>query len=323
MLKVLFYGTPQFAVPTLQRLIDSPHEVVGVVSQPDKPAGRGRKLKAPPIKELALEHSLPVLQPQSVKTEEFLEQVNELKPDVAVVVAYGKILPKAILDAPKFGCLNIHGSLLPAYRGAAPIQWAIVNGETKTGITIMQMDEGLDSGPMIAKDEIPILEDDDSISIGNLLSLSGAELILQVLDKLEADGKLEMEAQDHDAATKAPLIKREMARIDWSKTHEEIICLVHGFQPWPLGFTTLHDKELKISAIEACDPAWVPSNALDDRVPVGAVVELLKGRGFVVRTGGEKGLVLVTRVKPEGKPEMGAFDFVNGGGIHLGDQLGK
>lgn len=310
-------------MPTLERLLETPHEVVGVVTQPDKPSGRGRKLTAPPVKRLAEAHGLRVLQPESVKTEGFAEELRGLSADVAVVVAYGKILPKRVLDAPRHGCLNIHGSLLPAYRGAAPIQWAVINGEAKTGVTIMRMDEGMDTGPMIATQEVDILEDDDAISLGNVLSLMGAKLMIEVLETLERDGVLAEREQDHSKATKAPLIKREMAEIDWSKDFEKTICAIRGFQPWPKAYTFLKDTEIKIVGAEACDPAWVPQSAFDARVSPGTVVEVLKGRGFVVRAGGERGLVLVTRVQPAGKAEMGAFDFVNGGGVDVGSCFGR
>lgn len=302
-------------------LIASDHEIVGVVTQPDKPSGRGLKIGAAPVKELAMANGLNIMQPASVKTEEFVERLKALKPDVAVVVAYGKILPAAVLSAPVHGSLNIHGSLLPAYRGAAPIQWAIINGEQKTGVTIMQMDEGMDTGPVIAMKELPILEDDDTVSLGNMLSYVGAELMGEVLTKLQQDGKLEATAQDDSKASKAPLIRREMARIDWSQPFERVIGAVHGFQPWPKAYTTIEGKELKILGAEGCAADWVPGAALDENVPVGTVVEIFKTRGFVVKTGGEKGLVLITRVQPPGKPEMGAHDYVNGGALDVGTKL--
>lgn len=321
-MRIVFFGTPQFAVPALERLIESSHEIAAVITQPDKPAGRGRKLSAPPVKQLAEEHGLPVLQPQSVKSPEFAEQFAALAPDAAVVVAYGKILPSKVLETPRHGCFNIHASLLPKYRGAGPIQWAIVRGEEESGVTIMQMDEGMDTGPMVAKKTVPILEDDTTISLSNLLSLEGARLMAEVLDQLERDGSLNKELQNDDEATYAPLIQREDARIDWSQPFETIINAVHGFQPWPRAFTTLAGKELKILGAEACDPAWAPKHAFHEGIVPGMVVEVFKGRGFVVRTGGDRGLVLITEVQPEGKPAMGAFDFVNGGALDVGDRLG-
>lgn len=321
-MRIVFFGSPEFAVPTLRMLLGSSHEVVAVVTQPDKVRGRGRKVSPTPVKALAEEHGIPVLQPTSVRTDEFLSDLQALQPDVAVVVAYGKIVPKSVLDTPVHGCLNIHASLLPAYRGAGPIQWAIINGETTTGVSIMQMDEGMDTGPVVAMKEVDILEDDDAISLANLLSHEGASLMEEVLDTLQASGKLESTPQDESKASHAPLIQRDMARIDWNTPTEKIICAVRGFMPWPKAYTTLKDTELKITGVDACHPDWVPPPAFRKEVPPGMVVEILKGRGFIVRTGGEKGVLLVTRVLPPGKGEMGAIDFVNGGGISVGDRLG-
>ncbi len=321
--RTVFFGTPDFAVPTLRALLESRHTVAAVVTQPDKPVGRGRKLASPPVKLLALEHGLPVLQPESVRTEEFFSEFAALEPDVAVVTAYGKILPVPVLETPKHGCLNVHASLLPAYRGAAPVQWAIINGETRTGVTIMKMDQGMDSGPIIATSGVDILEDDDARSLADLLALEGARLMVRVLDELEETGTLPLTEQDHGAATRAPLIKREMARIDWSWPAETIHCAVRGFLPWPKAYTTAGGKELKITGVEAVDPAWLSATAFHERVPPGMVVDIFKGRGFVVRTGGEKEALLVTKVQPPGRAEMGAIDFVNGGGISVGDVLGR
>lgn len=322
-MKVLFYGTPQFAVPTLERILESRHQVVAVVTQPDKPSGRGMKLTAPPVKQLAESKGIPVLQPASVRTDDFLAAINAFQPDVAVVVAYGKILPKRVLDLPRHGCLNVHASLLPRYRGAAPIQWAIIRGETTTGVAIMQMDEGMDTGPVIAVREVPILEDDDTVSLGHMLSYTGAEAMVEVLNQLEADGSLASTPQNHAVATLAPLIKREMARIDWSQAAPELLCHVRGFQPWPKAYTQFGAIELKITGVEACSSDWVPASAFDERVAPGTIVEIFKGTGFVVRVGGDRGVITVTRVQPPGKPEMGAFDFVNGGGAHVGQVLGR
>lgn len=322
-MKVVFFGTPEFAVPTLQRLAESRHEVLAAISQPDKPKGRGRRMAPTPVKTAAEVHGIQVLQPESVKTDEFLAELKALDADVGVVVAYGKILPRRVLDAPRHGCLNVHASLLPKFRGAAPIQWAIVNGETQTGVTIMQMDEGMDTGPIVVKEEVEILEDDDAVSIANMLSLMGAQLLVKTLDRLEDEGGLEKTPQNDDEATRAPLIKRAMAEIDWTRDFESIINLVRGFKPWPKTFTNLKDMQIKITGMEACDPAWVPSKSFDERLAPGTVVDIFKGRGFVVKTGGERGVVLVTKVQPEGKQEMGAYDFANGGGIEVGQTLGK
>lgn len=321
-MRIVFFGSPEFAVPTLRMLLESNHEVVAVVTQPDKVRGRGRKESPTPVKALALEHGVPVLQPKSVRSPEFCDAFKALEPDVAVVVAYGKIVPTEVLETPVHGCLNIHASLLPAYRGAGPIQWALINGETTTGVTIMKMDEGMDTGPIVAIKEVDILEDDDAVSLANLLSLEGAQLMGEVLDVLDQGGKLVLTLQDEESASYAPLIKREMAQIDWNNPTEKIICAVRGFMPWPKAFTSFKGGELKITGADACHPDWVPAAAFRKEIPPGTVVEILKGRGFVVRTGGEKGVMLVTRVLPPGKSEMGAIDFVNGGAIEVGDRLG-
>ncbi len=323
MLRVLFYGTPDFAIPTLTRLIEGPHEVVAVVTQPDKPKGRGRKLAPPPVKVLAEENGIPVLQPKSVKKEEFLKEIDNYKPDVAVVIAYGKILPKAVLDLPELGSFNVHASILPKYRGAAPIQWAIAKGETKTGVTIMKMDEGLDTGDIALIREVDILEDDDAISLANMLSLVGAEAMATTLQMIEEKGNLELTPQDDEASTYAPLINREDALIDWTSSRDQVICLIRGFVAWPKAYTFLDGKEVIITGAEGCSAEWVPPSAKKEKVEPGTVVDILKNRGIAVKAGGDQEFVLVTRVKPSGKPEMGAFDFANGGGVSIGDLFKK
>ncbi|MCB2155928.1 methionyl-tRNA formyltransferase [bacterium] len=320
-MKVAFFGTPDFAVITLERLLASSHEVVAVVTQPDKPAGRGRKLTPPPVKVLAEQSGLPVHQPKSVRGEEFRRQLADLSVDVAVVVAYGKILPKELLEVPRHGFLNVHASLLPKYRGAAPIQWALVNGEETTGVSIMQIDEGLDTGPVLARHSVDILEDDDARSMMETLSVYGADLMITVLDMIEEHGHAHAEAQDDSKATMAPLIHREDAHIDWSKPAESIIWMVRGFQLWPGAHTTFNKGQaLKITGMEAVDPTWVSTDWQDKAVPEGTVVETLRNRGFVVKTG-HGGLVLVTRAQPAGKKEMDAHALVNGGVIDVGTQF--
>lgn len=325
-MRIVFFGTPDFAVPSLDRLVESPHKVLAVVCQPDKPAGRGRKLKAPPVKERAIAHGLPVHQPDRLRGEpgeSFARELEALEPDVAVVIAYGKILPRRLLNLPRHGCLNVHASLLPRYRGAAPIQWALVRGERQTGVSIMQLDEGMDTGPVAATREVDILDDDDARSLSDILSFTGAELLLEVLGSLEETGSLHLTPQDEAMATYASLIKRSDALIEWSRPADEIICAIRGFRVWPKAYTHAGDKELKIIGAEACAAEWVNAAAFHEKVEPGTVVEVLKGRGFVVRAGGEgtQGLVMVTAVQPEGRGEMPATDFVNGGGIEVGDRL--
>ncbi|MDK2972593.1 MAG: methionyl-tRNA formyltransferase [Candidatus Sumerlaeota bacterium] len=319
-MKVAFFGTPQFAAVTLERLLESSHEVVCVVTQPDKPAGRGRKLQPPPVKQIAEAAGIPVHQPASIKRTPLTDVLVASGAQVAVVVAYGQILPVRLLDALPFGFLNIHGSLLPKYRGAAPIQWAIANGETTTGVTIMQIDEGLDSGPVLARAEAEILEDDDARSIHDLLSLLGANTMLEVLDRIEAEGRVESTPQDHEQATLAPLIKRDDARIDWEWPPEKIICRVRGFLLWPGAFSEQDGTEIKLLAAEAVAPSWMTMNWKAREIVPGTIVDVLKGRGFIVKTGGD-GLVLITRIKIAGKKEMDADSAINGGLIKIGMQL--
>jgi methionyl-tRNA formyltransferase len=320
-MRVVFFGTPQFAVPTLERLLDSEHQVVAVVSQPDRPAGRGLKMHAPPVKELALARGIPVHQPASVRKPEFEAWLRGQRADVAVVVAYGKILPQNVLDAVPHGFLNVHASLLPAYRGAAPIQWAIVRGETKTGISIMKLDAGMDTGDVVSMAEVPILEDDDANSLSDMLSVVGAHEMLKVLDRLARDGRLDATPQDHSRASIAPLIERQHARIDWNRSADEVICLVRGFVAWPKAYTSLGGKDLKVTKVEPCASEWLASERFGGAdVPNGTVVDTIRGAGPVVKCG--KGFVILARVQPEAKPEMGGMDAVNGGLLRIGTRLG-
>lgn len=312
-MKILFLGTPEFADICLRRLIDSPHEVLAVISQPDRPSGRGQVLKPTPTKVTALHHNIPVLQPERIRKPDDLEAILAQYPcDVAVVVAYGQLLPRAFLDHPRFGCLNIHASLLPKYRGAAPIQWALVNGEKVTGVTIMQLDEGMDTGPIVRTQEVDVLDDDDAKSLMDMLSVVGASLLLEVLDDLETTQELTVISQDEEEATYAPLIKKSDAKIDWSQPAHRIICKVRGFLLWPGAITTLKDKEVKLTGVEAVDPEWVTREFdEDDEMPEpGQILEALSERGLVVMTG--DGLILVSRLKFAGKQEMDALSALNG-----------
>jgi methionyl-tRNA formyltransferase len=319
-MRLIFMGTPRFAAPTLEKLIGSRHEVALVVTQPDKKAGRGQTLQTPPVKELALRHGLSVEQPTTIRSEAFLEVVRSLRPDAIVVVAYGKILPQTVLDVPKWGCINVHASLLPHYRGAAPINWAIIRGERETGITIMQMDAGMDTGAILCQERVDILDDDDAQSVSNMLSMIGAEKLLEALDKIEAEGNVVARPQDSDRATYAPLLKKEDGRIDWSRRTEELVCLVRGTYPWPGAFTTFDKGVLKILRAEplwesACEEVKKPHE-----LQPGAVALTLRSHGFVVRTG--DGLLLVTEAQPEGKRPLSGVDMVNGGYVKQGALLG-
>jgi methionyl-tRNA formyltransferase len=234
-------GTPGFAVPTLIALIESEHDVVSVVTKPDTPKGRGRRVTPPPIKTLAIDYNIPVLQPEKIKTERFYDELKVYNPDIICVAAYGKILPKNILDLPPDGCINVHGSLLPKYRGAAPINWA----EEITGITTMMMDEGMDTGDILLQREVKIEPEDDAESLSEKLSIVGAELLIETV-RLQKQGRLPHIPQDHSKATNAPILKKEDGMIDWRKPSEDINNLIRGTLPWPGAYTTIYGKNLKI-----------------------------------------------------------------------------
>lgn len=316
-------GTPGFAVPALQRLLESHHEVVAVVTQPDKPVGRGKKLQAPPVKELALAHDVPVLQPARIKTGGFDKELERYAPDIIVVVAYGKIIPPEVLHLPRFGCVNIHASLLPKYRGAAPIQWAIINGERKTGVTIMQLDEGLDTGNIIATEEIEILDDDDSESVSNMLSMLGGELLLKVLADIESTGKIESTPQDASQASYASILKKSDGLVDWTMDNEQIICRIHGLKPWPTAFSFLHGRAWKFLQAEPFEDKdnlfFPPSGGKYPEVEPGTVTALIRGRGFTVKTG--DGHLVVTSVQPADKKPMSGVDVMNGKLLKSGDMF--
>lgn len=317
-MRIIYMGTPEFAVLALERLVASSHTVAAVVTQPDRHTGRGQHLQSPAVKLAAERQGLPVLQPTRIRTPEFEETLRAFNPDAIVVAAFGRILPANILKLPRFGCINIHASLLPKYRGAAPIQWAIINGEKYTGVTIMQMDEGLDTGNIIAFEQIDILDDDNTESVSNMLSVAGAELIVGVLDQVESQQSVTSIPQNHSQATFAPILKKSDGLIDWNLTNEEIICRMRGLQPWPTAFSFLHGKVWKFFDAEPFkdpDGLYFPrrmgpdAKYLRDPDP-GRVTALIKGRGFTVKTG--DGHLLVQKVQPAGKKQMTGIDVVNG-----------
>jgi len=244
-LKIVFMGTPEFAVPSLDMLLKEGYDVVAVVTQPDKPKGRGNKLALPPVKEYALKNGIEVLQPEKVKTEEFADRIRKINPDLLVTAAYGRILPKSVLDIPQYGCINVHGSLLPKYRGAAPIQWAIINGEEKTGITTMFTDVGMDTGDMLLKGELEITEDMTAGELHDRLSLLGAEVLKRTLEKLK-EGTIERVPQSDAEATYASMMKKDTGLIDWTKTSREVHNLVRGTNPWPGAYTYYKGEKMKI-----------------------------------------------------------------------------
>ena len=311
-MKVLFMGTPDFAVPTLRALVDAGHSVIGAVTQPDKPKGRGHHLMPPPVKEFAMDKGIPVYQPATLRGEEFASLLEELDPEVIVVVAYGKILPVNVLEYPKYGCVNVHGSLLPEYRGAAPMQRAIIDGRSETGITTMLMAAGLDTGDMLLKERVAIGEDDNFEDIHDRLSIVGADLLIKTLASLEA-GEITPEIQDDSLANYAAKIEKADCELDFSLDAKTLHDLIRGLSPIPLSFTHTPDgKLLKVvkSRIVDADKAC--------GLPAGKVIEV--GEDIKVACG--KGIISILAVVPEGKGRMSAADFVRGRKIAEGDILG-
>ena len=297
-LKIIFAGTPDFSVAPLQALIDSEHEVIAVYTQPDRPAGRGRKLTASPVKNLALEHDIPVFQPESLRNEDAQQQLAALEADIMIVVAYGLILPKVVLEMPKFGCLNIHASLLPRWRGAAPIQRAIESGDAESGVTIMQMDVGLDTGDMLYKTSTPIRTDDSAQSLHDRLSSLGSDALMATLANLE-NLQAKAEKQDESLVTYAEKLSKAEAKIDWNLPAGEIVRKIQAFNPWPVAFCDFDGKPLRIWQ------ASVSSDKTNTETP-GEVIQLEK-TGLYVATG--DGVVCLTQVQPAGKKAMSAYDF--------------
>lgn len=310
-MRIVFMGTPDFAVGSLQALCESgKHEILAVVTQPDRPKGRGNKLLQTPVKEYALAQGLTVYQPQKVKTPEFVELLHELQPELIVVAAFGQFLSKEILELPKYGCINVHASLLPKYRGAAPIQYAIIKGEKKSGVTIMQMDIGMDTGAMLDKVVVPIAENTTMGELHDALRDQGATLLLEVIDKIAA-GTAVAEPQDDAQATYATLLDRSMEHIDWSKTAQEVHNLIRGFNPAPSTFTKLpNGKSLKIWGSKMTDKSSAAA--------AGTVIETGK-HSFFVACG--EGVLEITEVQPESKKRMPAQVFLNGRGVQEGDLL--
>ena len=300
-MKVIFMGTPDFAVPTLSGLINSEHEVIAVVTQPDKPKGRGKKIAQTPVKEIAIENNLAVYQPEKVRDEGFIDIIKSLNPDVIVVIAFGQILPKSLLDIPKYGCINVHASLLPKYRGAAPIQWAVINGEEKTGITTMFMDVGLDTGDMLLKEEIIIADDETGGSLHDKLSIIGGRLLLKTLDGLESNS-INREKQNNNESSYAAILDKNLGNIDWNKSPKEIECLIRGLNPWPSAFSYLNGSLIKIWKAEIVN--------VDNEVVPGTIVSIIKNKGFIVKCK-ENGL-LITELQIQGKNRMDTGAFMRG-----------
>lgn len=297
-MKIVYMGTPPFAVPPLLSLITAGHDIVGVVTRIDKPAGRGKVLTPPAVKVAAEQSGVPLFQPKRVREPESVAAIKSMGPDVIVVAAYGQILPREVLELPKFGCVNIHASLLPAYRGAAPINWAIINGETRTGITIMQMDEGLDTGGILAQKSIPIGPRDTAGDLTEKLSELGSRLLADTLSRIESGG-LTAVPQDNSKASMAPLLKKEDGLIDWTMGAREIHNRVRGLFPWPGAYGFLDGKLIKVLATEVADGSGEP----------GALYE--QGGGNLA-TGTGSGLLRIVTIQPEGKKPMTAAEFLRG-----------
>jgi len=310
-MKVVYMGTPEFAVPCLDFLINSEHEVIGVFTQPDKRSGRGQKISLTPVKEKALEHNIPILQPTSLKNDDVINQIKKLNPDLIVVVAYGQILPKGILEIPKYGCINVHASLLPKYRGAGPINWAIINGEKKTGITTMYMDVGLDTGDMLLKEEIEIGEDETAGELHDRLMKLGAGVLDKTINLLETNEIISM-PQNHNDSSYAPMLTKDLGKIDWTKSAQHIKDLIRGTIPWPTSYTTYSGKIMKIWKSRV-----IESNKEYDP---GKILEVQKDC-ILVATG--KNILAIEEIQFSGKKRMGVKDYLIGNNIEINRNLGE
>lgn len=305
-LKTIFMGTPDFAVPCLE-VLQAKTEVLAVITQPDRPKGRGHNLQASPVKQKALEYNLPVLQPEKIKTEEFTAELERLQPDLIVVVAFGQILSQRILDIPSLGCVNVHASLLPRYRGAAPIHWSIINGEKETGVTTMLMDAGLDTGDMLLKDKVTITEEMTTEELHDQLMAMGGKLLAETIDGL-GNGTITPEKQDDSISNYAGMLNKETGHIDWSKSAVEIHNLIRGLNSWPVAWSMKDGKNYKLWRTKV-------ENRNSDKAP-GTVVELRKN-SFCLATG--EGLLEVLEIQPPSKKRMSAGDLLRGHGVAVGD----
>lgn len=301
-------GTPEFAVPCLQKLIDCGHEITGVFTQPDKPQGRKMILTPPPVKALAIENGLTVYQPLKMKDGTALEMLKEANPELVIVVAYGKILPKEILEFPKYGCINIHASLLPKLRGAAPIQWSVINGCEKTGVTSMQMDEGLDTGDMLITSELEIGENETAGELHDRVSALGAEVLEQTIAALQ-NGELKPEKQNHAEFTYAPMLSKELSPIDWNLPAREVHNKIRGLSPWPSATAVLNGRKVKIHR----------SVLVSEKG--GAAGEVAENGKRLVVACGDGECIEILNVQAEGKKAMSAADFMRGNPVNIGDKF--
>ncbi|MCD7817739.1 MAG: methionyl-tRNA formyltransferase [Lachnospiraceae bacterium] len=313
---VVFMGTPDFATGTLKALIASDrYQVQAVFSQPDKPKGRGKTLQMMPVKAVAVEAGIPVYQPVKIRQPEWIEELRKLRPDVIVVVAFGQIIPREILDIPEYGCINVHASLLPKYRGAAPVQWAVINGERESGVTTMRMDAGLDTGDMIMRTTVPLTKDETGGSLFEKLSAAGAQLLLETLDAL-GEGTAVFEKQPAISPTPyAAMLKKEDGRIDWKKSACAIECLIRGTDPWPGAWTHFHGKLLKIWKAEAI----MKEEEKEKAAEAPGVVCGVSRSGLYVQTG--NGVISILELQPEGKKRMPVDAFLRGYPVQIGEQM--
>lgn len=309
-MRILFMGTPEFAVPSLD-VLNSEHEIIGAFTKIDKPNMRGKKIKFTPVKEYALEHNIPVYQPNTLKSEETQNLIKELNPDLIVVVAYGKILPKEIIEMPKYGVINVHSSLLPKYRGAAPINAALIHGEEESGVSIMYIAEELDAGDVILTVKTKITDEDTFLTLHDRLKELGAEGLIEAVRLIEKE-EAPRTPQNHSEATFVKPFSKEDCRIDWSKNEREIFNFVRGMNPFPSAFTTCEDKIFKIYGVKENFKTY-------ENGVCGEVVDVKKGEGVVVKTG--NGSVILTQVKPENKKLLNGADIINGGMLKVGDIL--
>jgi len=310
--RLIFMGTPEFALPTLKALIDYGHNILAVVSRPDRPKGRGRKMAAPPVKLLAVEHEIAVLQPEKTSDHHFCDLIKGEKPDLIIVVAFGQILSKSLLTIPKWGVINIHASLLPKYRGAAPIQWAILNNESGTGLTVMRMDEGLDTGPILFQEEVPILTDETAGQLHDKLALKAGDLMVKSLGQM-AGNSIKERTQDHSEATYAPKIERSASLIDWKHPASRVSALIRALDPRPGAYAIVKDKEIKLFSSRVVNEDRL------DTVP-GRVAGHGEG-GLLVETG--KGRIAINEMQYPGKKKLSATDFLRGFSLPEGTILGK
>jgi len=310
-LKIVFMGTPDFALASLDKLIDGGYEIAAVVTQPDRPKGRGKKLTPPPVKERALGAGLRVLQPERVKDSGFIEALKELSPDIIIVVAYGQILPEEIINLPAMGCINVHASLLPKYRGAAPINWCIINGESRTGVTTMYMDKGMDTGDILLQRETEIGENETAGELHERLAALGADLLLETLEGLQRN-EVERKAQDHSAATYAPQLDRETGRVDWNSDAKSIYNLIRGTNPWPGCYTVYKGERMKLWEAKVLEQK--------SRGTAGKVLEAGHG-GMLVQAG--SGTLLVTKIQMPSSRVMTVDEYLRGNSLETGYILGE